>query len=301
MGGMVNGTPPPGHTTMGVPCCPKVVAGQGSGGVWGHKGLADAAMRVGCGDAKVQTAWRDGVASNGVNRRRVDGRMRAMEAKGMGKQRKDASEKKTWKYAVTPSKRAVDAAVLAPVETDADAVAAVGVVAGRLGHGGGSFEEMAQTWLRPIVDEGYGTTKQGLNRARCAVKFLGLLLEGRRHGEAMAEAGLTWGLVTAFRFACPGFADVYAAARGAMKEAMGAKVLETAYDLATEGAEVRGKDGEVVGKKKSEKMLDRLLVMSGKEFRKDKGAAAAGAPGRPGQTLIFQFGGKPQRMEVTDV
>ena len=104
----------------------------------------------------------------------------------------------------------------------------------------------------------------------------------------------------------PQFERMYQMAKAGMKRKMGAEVLDTAYELATEGEEQYGKDGEDLGyKKKSEKMLDRLLVMSGREFCRDGGGRVAGGGDSPGGgiTLNFHFDGKgkPAVTETVDV
>ena len=193
---------------------------------------------------------------------------------------------------------------LEPKKTDVSAeVGAVSALAGKLGLVGESFDSMAQTWLRPIVDEGLGSTKRGLNRARAAVKFIGLLLSGKPFGKARAEAGLSQAEVTAFRFVCPEFDAMYKAARDAMKELMGQEVLDTAFEMATEGEAVFDREGNEVGRKRSEKMLDRLLAMSGPEFRREKGVPAMGGGGsdKPAVALTFNFGGGKTQMGVVDV
>lgn len=192
---------------------------------------------------------------------------------------------------------------LEPKKTDVSAeVGAVSALAGKLGFVGESFDSMAQTWLRPIVDEGLGSTKRGLNRARAAVKFIGLLLSGKPFGKARTEAGLSQAEVTAFRFVCPEFDVMYKAARDAMKELMGQEVLDTAFEMATEGEAVFDREGNEVGRKRSEKMLDRLLVMSGPEFRREKGVPAiGGGSDKPAVALTFNFGGGKTQMGVVDV
>lgn len=183
-------------------------------------------------------------------------------------------------------------------------VGAVAALAGKLGIGGEDFETMALTWLRPIVDEGIGSTRRGIERGRRAVKFIGQLLSGARFGKALEASGLTKAELNAFRFVCPAFGDMVRLAREAMKEMMGQDVLDTAYDLATEGEAVYDRDGNEVGRKRSEKMLDRLLVMSGPEFRREKGVPGAGAGGggdRPAVALTFNFGGGNTQMGVVDV
>lgn len=178
---------------------------------------------------------------------------------------------------------------------------AVAVVAGRLGLMGESFEAMAQTWLRPIVDEGLGATDRGLDRARVAIKLLGLMLSGVRVDKARERVGLTKAEEVAFRFACPEFDKLYKTALAAMKESMGEKVLGTAYDLATDGTEVYDKEGNVVGRRKSEKMLDRLLVMSGEEFRKEKvpGGGGGGGTDRANVTVELHFDRKGMPSSAT--
>lgn len=83
---------------------------------------------------------------------------------------------------------------------------------------------------------------------------------------------------------------------------MGMTVLDTAFELATEGEAVYNKMGEEVGKKRSEKMLDRLMVLAGKEFQKDACKNAAIDAGKGGGiTLNFHFDGKKNGVTVGQV
>ena len=194
---------------------------------------------------------------------------------------------------------------LAPCELDEEAVAAVGVLAGSIGLGGEGFNEMAQTWLRPIVDEGYGTTRRGLNRARAAIKFLGAFMGDKSFDGALKEAGLNDAQITAFIRGCPGFKKVFVEARAAKREMRGMRIEDTGYEMATKGTvkKIRDKSGAVVDEEvvKSEKMVMAMLPLSGKEFQKgvapDKGGSGAGG----GVVMNFHFDGKGKpSCEVVD-
>ena len=186
---------------------------------------------------------------------------------------------------------------LAPVELgegEVDAVSALGCKAG-------GVEELANGILAPIGQEDGVVTERGLRRVRSAVKFLAELLGGKKHRDAMAASGLTWAQVNSFALVCPEFERMYQTAKGGMKQAMGAVVLDTAFEMATEGEPVYDKrTGEQVGVKKSEKMLDRLLTLSGREFRKEPGNSKTSLEGG-GITLNFHFDGKGKPAEVVDV
>lgn len=192
-----------------------------------------------------------------------------------------------------------------PTESEEDAVA---VLSGSLGLWGGDVDGMYAGLMATFAMNNGLVTEDGLRRVRSMVKFLGGLLGGKRHRAALADAGLEWCQINAYRSRSLEFRRMYDAARAMMKDTMGAAVLDTAYELATEGVEqYSARTGESLGfKKKSEKMLDRLLVMSGREFRKDGGgeAVAGGGGGgdRPAVSLTFNFGGgRQQSMGVVDV
>ena len=187
---------------------------------------------------------------------------------------------------------------VAPVKPDGHAVAKVGFVARRLGLEGGGMDAMMGGWLGEV--EGIG----GPGTADRVVRLLGGLLEGQHSGQLVKDCGLTWGTVVLLMDACEPFKkvmlDVYRMRREVVqmeKDARGEVILDTAFELATVGAQQYSmKDGMDLGfKKKSEKMLDRLLVLSGHEFRKDVGLAVQGAAGPAaggGITLKFHFDGK---------
>ncbi len=201
--------------------------------------------------------------------------------------------------------RRVRALSLPMPEVAAADVAAAGRIASMCGleaaPGKSGLEAIARGWFEPIAKNLDGVVDaDGMARTAAMVKFVSLLCRGRRHSEAMKEAGIDWGVVVGMRFGCRDFDKVYVAALHSMKEAMGNAVLETAFDLATVGVDVRDKKtGEVVGKKKSEKMLDRLLSLSGREFLKGGAAAQAGrdAPAKGGGvTLTINIGGETQTL-----
>lgn len=185
---------------------------------------------------------------------------------------------------------------LAPVELgegEVDAVSALGCRAG-------GIEDLANGPLAPIGQENGAVTERGLRRVRSAVKFLAELLGGKKHRDAMAASGLTWAQINSFALVSPEFERMYQTAKGGMKQAMGAVVLDTAFEMATEGEPVYDKEGVKVGVKKSEKMLDRLLTLSGREFRKEPGNSKTTLEGG-GITLNFHFDGKGKPAEVVDV
>lgn len=195
------------------------------------------------------------------------------------------------------AKRKTESLDLAPVELgegEVDAVSALGCKAG-------GVEELANGIFAPIGQENGVVTERGLRRVRSAVKFLAELLGGKKHRDAMSASGLTWAQVNSFALVCPEFERMYQTAKGGMKQAMGAVVLDTAFEMATEGEPVYDrKTGEQVGVKKSEKMLDRLLTLSGREFRKEPGNSKTSLEGG-GITLNFHFDGKGKPAEVVDV
>lgn len=195
------------------------------------------------------------------------------------------------------AKRKTESLDLAAVdlsEGEIDAVAA-------LGGSSRGVEELANGALSAIAKEDGVVTERGLRRVKGAVKFLAELLGGGRHREAMNASGLTWAQVNSFMLVSPEFDRMYQTAKGGMKQAMGAKVLDTAFEMATEGEPVYDrKTGEQVGVKRSEKMLDRLLTLSGREFRKEPGNSRTPLEGG-GITLNFHFDGKGKPAEVVDV
>lgn len=190
---------------------------------------------------------------------------------------------------------------IAPVAIEDAETDAVLVAVGSLGHGCKGIEELARGALKAIGMENGELTERGLNRVKGAVKFLGGLLAGKKHKEAMKDSGLIWAQIASFMLACDEFDEMYKIARGKMKYAMGMTVLETAFELATEGEDIY-KNGEKVGKKRSEKMLDRLMVLAGKEFSKDSGKSVAVDTGKGGGiTLNFHFDGKKNGVAVGQV
>ena len=179
----------------------------------------------------------------------------------------------------------------------------VGDVARSVGFPGRSFEEMSGTWLRQIVESG-ATRDEGVKMAGAVVNFLGGMLMGQKSREALESAGLTWTKLAMLMDSSKDFEKVLVEcyrirkkANELRKESMGEDVLQTAYELATDGEEQHNlKTGENLHfKKKSEKMLDRLLVMSGEEFKRDGGVPASSGGGNGvggGITLNFHFDGK---------
>lgn len=164
------------------------------------------------------------------------------------------------------------------------------------------------SWLGPLAMEGGRLTARGRNRAHCVMRFLGELLDGRTRSESLKAAGMSVAQLNAFRYACPDLERVYRAAKAAQRESIGEDVLESAYGLAVEGSETYDREGHPTGRmKKSEKMLDRLLCVSGPEFRKGgepkaRGDGICGGDGGGGVSLTFNFGGSVSKtMEVVDV
>lgn len=219
-----------------------------------------------------------------------------------------------------PPTRAEQTAALAtlnvkmvPAEPGEGVMAAVGSVARRLGFAGHTMGEMMQTWLKDIVTTGdNGTTLGGTALAKAAVNYLGMMLTGVKSSEAVETAGLTWSALIMMMDSSEDFRkvvlDVYRIRKqmqAMQKEAMGEAILDTAFELATVGEEQHHReDGHSLGwKKKSEKMLDRLLTLSGREFNRDappeKGKG--GAEGNGGIVLNFHFGGRERPEVATEV
>jgi hypothetical protein len=185
---------------------------------------------------------------------------------------------------------------ISDVETDA-----VMVAVGSLGYKVNGIEELATGALKAIGTENGELTERGLNRVRGAVKFLGGLIAGKKHKDALRDSGLVWAQVSAFTLASEEFCAMYNAARKNMKMSMGMSVLDAAFEIATEGTDVYYK-GEVVGKKRSEKMLDRLMVLAGKEFSKESGKKVEGGSSNGGGiTLNFHFDGKKNGVTIGGV
>lgn len=188
---------------------------------------------------------------------------------------------------------------------------AVEALAASLGYGWGASDDSAMceyeevpAWLGPIAMEGGRVTARGRNRVRCILRFLGEMLDGRTRSESLKASGMSVAQLNAFRYACPDLEKMYRAAKAAQKESIGEDVLESAYGLAVEGEETYSKDGAPMGRRKSEKLLDRLLSLSGREFRKgsDVGVGADGGGSGGGVSITFNFGGaEAKSMEVVDV
>lgn len=185
---------------------------------------------------------------------------------------------------------------LAPCALDEDVVMAVGVLAGSLGLGGETFNDMVMTWMRPIVDEGYGATPRGLNRARSAIRFLGSFMEDKSFDVALKDAGLTEMQLSAFMRACPGFKKVFQEARAAKKEMRGMRIEDAGYEMATKGVvkKVRDKEGNVVDEEvvKSERMVMAMLPLAGKEFQKGVAPDKSVVSGGGGLVMNFHFAGR---------
>ena len=188
---------------------------------------------------------------------------------------------------------------IVPLKPDERFVSAVCLVARRLGLEGGGMDAMMGSWLGDVERDG------GKGTALRIVNFLGGMLEGRRSTPLIKACGLTWGMVAMLVDGSEAFQKVYFDIMRIRKEVVqmekdsrGEEILETAFELATEGAEqYSAKDGTPLGfRRKSEKMLDRLLVLSGQEFRKDAGLSVPGGRGGSaaggGITLNFHFDGK---------
>lgn len=187
----------------------------------------------------------------------------------------------------------------APVKLNETCVAKVGFIARKLGLDGNGFGDMMKSWLGDLEKLG------GKGTAERIVAFLGGLLEGTQSGKLVRECGLTWGTIVMLMDSNESFknvlGEVHRLRRNVIameKESKGEAVLDMAYELAVDGEKQHSyKTGEYLGfKKKSEKMLDRLLVLSGQEFRKDVGVAVNGGNGGSGSvggiTLNFHFDGK---------
>lgn len=179
-----------------------------------------------------------------------------------------------------------------PSESETRAVAVLGGGVADKGLAG-----LAEGALSALGKEGGVVTESGMARVAAAVKFLAVLLGGGRCGAAMKASGLTWAEANTFMAVSEDFKAMYEAARVGQKRAMGTRVLDAAYELAVDGEDVYDRDGKVVGRRKSEKMLDRLLVLDGKEFTKGGPAFVAGLKGggEAGAgtiTLNFHFDGK---------
>lgn len=205
------------------------------------------------------------------------------------------------KKAGAASVRKTQSTEIAPVDLNDAETDAVLVAVGSMGHGCNGVEELARGVLKDIGMENGELTERGLNRVKGAVKFLGGLLAGKKHKEAMEDSGLVWAQISSFILASKEFEEMYKIARGQMKHTMGMTVLETAFELATEGESIY-KNGEFVGKKRSEKMLDRLMVLAGREFQKDSSKSVAVDTGKGGGiTLNFHFDGKKNGIAVGQV
>ena len=161
--------------------------------------------------------------------------------------------------------------------TDEALVDALEAVTRKLGFVEVRDYEQVPTWLGPLVMENGEMTERGRNRARCVVKFLGTMLNGGTVKQSLAEAGMTRAQLTAFRYACPALDTVYREVKAALKETIGDSVLEAAYDAAVNGLEVYDGMGNMCGYRKSEKMLDKLLALAGKEFRRDDSSGGGGS------------------------
>lgn len=198
---------------------------------------------------------------------------------------------------------------LAPIALDQRAEETVCAIARRLKLADG-YEAAKETWLKCVVDDG------GEAAARGIVNFLSALANGEQQSVKALEAnGLQWSQLVMYSEADERFRkvlmDTYRIRKGVAalrKVAMGDEVLNTAYELATEGEKQYNKQtGEYLGhRKKSEKMLDRLLILSGREFARDgsaleEGGVHAGGATAGGITLNFHFDGKDRPAFTTEV
>lgn len=197
-------------------------------------------------------------------------------------------------------KRKTEQMDLAPVVVSEGESDAVLMTAQSMGLAAKGIDDLAEGAFKAIASENGEVTDRGRRRVACAVKFIGGLLGGKKHKNALEESGMVWSQVSSFILACPEFERMYNIARGQMKMAMGMTVLDAAFEMATEGSDVYYK-GTVVGKKKSEKMLDKLLTLSGKEFSKEGKGGNNSIEGVGGITLNFHFDGKKQNAKVETV
>lgn len=184
----------------------------------------------------------------------------------------------------------------AQVRLDEDTVGAIGTIAKGFGYVSGSLEDICLTWMRPIADCGWGATARGVARAKKALALVGRVLDGENPSKALAAVGLTRKELAAFRMASPEFSKVYAAAVKSRRELIGDDVLDTAYELATVGdkVNVRDKNGNLVGVDvvKNERLIDRLLSLSGPEFQRGTTQAMLdikGSNGGGGPAVVMNF------------
>lgn len=187
-----------------------------------------------------------------------------------------AWRKKSWSEKQSRANPANIGVLAAPIELAPDEVDAMTVMNG--GANGDLIETLAKEKFAKIALENGELTEYGRTRTKRAVKLIVALLGGAKLRKAMEASGLTWVQINVFSLVCPEFEKMFQEAKSGMKRAMGANVLDTAYELATEGEDqYNAKDGTALGyKKKSEKMLDRLLTLSGREFGRDGGGGASG-------------------------
>ena len=223
-------------------------------------------------------------------------------------EKKAKAAKKPGKSSAAARKAPEESCTALAVPMSASELMSVGAVARRLGFGGYEFDEMARTWLKKVVEDG------GVAAAKGVVHFMAGLMEGRKSREALEEAGLTWGQLVMLMDGSPDFEkvlmDAYRIRKKMMtlrKESMGDDVLDTAFDMATVGEEQYCRQtGAALGyRKKSEKMLDRLLILAGTEFSRDGRIVGEGGRGNGGGgngiTLNFHFDGKGRPNVTTEV
>ena len=176
---------------------------------------------------------------------------------------------------------------VAPVDLSDGDVEAVSVLSGGVG---GGIEALACGPLAPIAMEDGRLTERGIGRVRGAVKFLIGLLGGKKHKEAMKDANMDWVRVNTFLKVSPEFAKMYEQAKGAMFHIGEMEAYDTARELSSEGENVYDKEGNVIGRKRSERITE---VMLPGRYRKNAGGSGSGGGGAGGNiTLNFHFDGK---------
>lgn len=201
--------------------------------------------------------------------------------------------KKSWTEKMSMANPAMIGVLAAPVELTPEETDVMSVM--NEGAGKDLVETLARGKFAKIALENGELLEYGRTRTKRVIRLIVALLGGAKLRKAMDASGLAWSQINVFSLVCPEFDKMFQAARNGSKRAMGAEILDTAFDLATKGAEQHSaKDGTPLGyRKKSEKMLDRLLVLSGREFQKDAGGVAVGADAsKGGITLNFHFDGK---------
>jgi len=176
---------------------------------------------------------------------------------------------------------------IAPVELTDGEMEAASVLSGCPG----GIEALAKGPLAPIAMEDGVLTERGMGRVRSAVKFLTGLLNGCKHKDAMRFANLDWIKINAFLVVSPEFARMYEESKNAMFHVGEMEAYDTARELSVDGENVYDKEGNVVGRKRSERMTE--IMMPGR-YRKNgaAGNSSGGGGGGGGITLNFHFDGK---------